>query len=77
MSEEKKTMYMKRSFAGNGCNMTSPSGKQNVYCNMTHLEEFCRGERDGVTFTIGERDTPVQQQLDQLDKGIDKMVGGE
>jgi hypothetical protein len=57
MSEKEKDghMTMKMSHSGDGCNMVTPNGKKNVYCNLHRLVEFCEGLADSVPFTVSVR----------------------
>lgn len=53
-------MTMRMSHSGDGCNMVTPNGKKNVYCNLHRLVEFCEGLSDSVPFTITERTESAQ-----------------
>lgn len=55
-------MYMSKS--GKGCNMVTPSGNKNVYCNLNDLVLFLEGEAESVGFTISVREDSVQSVLD-------------
>ena len=57
-------MTMKMSHSGDGCNMVTPNGKKNVYCNLHRLVEFVEGLNDSVPFTISVRTENEQSTLD-------------
>jgi hypothetical protein len=65
MSEEKEDghMTMRMSHSGGGCNMVTPNGKKNVYCNLHRLVEFVEGLSDSVPFAVTLRDEPAQSTL--------------
>lgn len=65
MSEEKGDghMTMKMSHSGDGCNMVTPNGKKNVYCNLHRLVEFVEGLNDSVPFTVSVRTESEQSTL--------------
>lgn len=66
MSGDKKGghMTMKMSHSGDGCNMVTPNGKKNVYCNLHRLVEFVEGLNDNVPFTISVRTENEQSTFD-------------
>ncbi len=57
-------MTMEMSHSGNGCNMVTPNGKKNVYCNLHRLVEFVEGLTNNVPFTISVRTESEQSVLD-------------
>ena len=57
-------MTMRMSHSGYGCNMVTPNGKKNVYCNLHRLVEFVEGLKDSVPFTITERTEATQSILE-------------
>ncbi len=57
-------MTMRMSHSGDGCNMVTPNGKKNVYCNLHRLVEFVEGLNDSVPFTVSERTESAQSVLD-------------
>ena len=64
-------MTMKMSHSGDGCNMVTPNGKKNVYCNLRRLVEFVEGLNDSVPFTISlrtERDLSKLLDDDRIGK---------
>lgn len=63
-SKERMTMYMSRS--GKGCNMVTPNGKKNVFCNLNELVEFLEGKSNFVDFTLAKRNTTSQESLDSV-----------
>ena len=71
MSEEGEDghMTMKMSHSGDGCNMVTPNGKKNVYCNLHRLVEFVEGLSDSVPFKITLRDESAQSTLDNGEEG--------
>lgn len=75
MSEEKGDghMTMRMSHSGFGCNMVTPNGKKNVYCNLQRLVEFIEGLNDSVPFTITER---TESEQSTLDSRIDEEING-
>lgn len=56
------TMYMSKS--GKGCNMVTPNGKKNLFCNLDDLVHFLEGEQNFVTFTLRTRDVCIQSELE-------------
>lgn len=64
VEEEDGHMTMRMSRSGEGCNMVTPNGKKNVYCNLHRLVEFCEGLSDKVPFTITVRTETEQSVLD-------------
>lgn len=67
-AQEDGRMTMRMSHSGDGCNMVTPNGKKNVYCNLHRLVEFCEGLRDSVPFTISVRTESAQSTLDKDSK---------
>lgn len=65
VNEEDGHMTMYMSHSGNGCNMVTPNGKKNVYCNLARLVEFVEGLNDSVPFTITPRTETAQSTLDE------------
>lgn len=63
-TEEDTYMTMKMSHSGFGCNMVTPNGKKNVYCNLQRLVEFCEGLNDSVPFTITWRSETAQSSFE-------------
>jgi len=61
-------MTMKMSHSGDGCNMVTPNGKKNVYCNLHRLVEFVEGLNDSVPFTVTERTESAQSTFKSSDK---------
>lgn len=57
-------MTMKMSRSGDGCNMVTPNGKKNVYCNLHRLVEFVEGLNGSVPFTITVRTESAQSTFD-------------
>jgi len=74
MNEQDKDghMTMRMSHSGNGCNMVTPNGKKNVYCNLHRLVEFVEGLVDNVPFTITVRTESNQSTLNN-DKEKEKQ----
>jgi len=72
MSKENEDghMTMRMSNSGGGCNMITPNGKKNVYCNLHRLVEFCEGLNDSVPFTI-----TLRTENDQSTLGNEGHVG--
>ena len=68
MSEKGKDghMTMRMSHSGDGCNMVTPNGKKNVYCNLHRLVEFVEGLQDSVPFTVSERTESAQSVLSDV-----------
>lgn len=64
VKKEDGAMTMKMSHSGFGCNMVTPNGKKNVYCNLQRLVEFVEGLNESVPFTITVRDESAQSTLD-------------
>lgn len=60
---EDRYMTMKMSHSGFGCNMVTPNGKKNVYCNLQRLVEFVEGLNDSVSFKVTIRDESAQSTL--------------
>lgn len=71
MSKEKEDgrMTMRMSHSGDGCNMVTPNGKKNVYCNLHRLVEFVEGLNDSVPFTVSVR---IENEQSTLNKGEEK-----
>lgn len=61
---EDSYMTMKMSHSGFGCNMVTPNGKKNVYCNLQRLVEFVEGLNDSVSFKVTVRDETAQSTFD-------------
>jgi hypothetical protein len=61
-------MTMRMSHSGDGCNMVTPNGKKNVYCNLHRLVEFVEGLSDSVPFTISVRTDTEQSVLSEGDE---------
>lgn len=69
MSNKKdQTMVMGISLSGKGVNMVTPSGVNNIYCELSQLVELMEGKRDSVTFTISERNSSYQERLDATEE---------
>ena len=66
-NKREQYMILKMSKSGKGCNMVTPSGNKNVYCNLKDLVEFLEGLRESVRFTIGERDESYQTGFEDLE----------
>jgi len=74
MSEnnEDGSMTMKMSHSGNGCNMVTPNGKKNVYCNLNRLVEFVEGLVDRVPFTITVRTESEQSTFTEGSEEVNR-----
>lgn len=62
-------MVMRMSHSGDGCNMVTPSGKKNVYCNLHRLVEFIEGLTDSVPFTVTLRTESAQSTFEDAEEG--------
>lgn len=66
--EKDGNMTMRMSHSGDGCNMVTPNGKKNVYCNLHRLVEFIEGLNDSVPFVITARQESYQHTFDQTEE---------